>query len=184
MKTNNELREKLEKIIWRHYNPGSALNVEELLDEIMPLLSSQDTCPDCDPKDEHIDPKDSSTTRISRPCSGCGKHQTIAGALLKSGQWKKWYDNASKNMIFDVDETEMIDAMSDEHFQEFMKFSSQDTIGGVKERLGDDFGNLIFRKDGMWEVCTSELNHWAKIAEGDTPLQALQNLEKEINKKK
>ena len=73
-------------------------------------------------EEEYIDPKDKSTTRISLPCSGCGKHQTIAGALLKSKEWKKWYDYASKNMLYDVDETMMIDAMSNGHFADFIKF--------------------------------------------------------------
>lgn len=71
---------------------------------------------------EHIIPDDDSTTIISRPCSGCGKHQTIAGALLGSAEWKLWYDHASKNMLYDVDETLTIDAMSDEHFRDFIKF--------------------------------------------------------------
>jgi len=77
-------------------------------------------CEDCDPKDEHIIPEDKSTTRISRPCVGCGKHQTIAGALLKSNYWNEWYKHASKNMLFDVDETLTVDAMSDAHFDSFI----------------------------------------------------------------
>lgn len=78
-----------------------------------------------DDKDEFIDPKDPSTTRISRPCIGCGKHQTIAGALLNSPQWKAWYEHAGRQMLYDVDETMMIDAMSDQHFQDFMSFHSR-----------------------------------------------------------
>lgn len=85
--------------------------------------TEENKCPDCDLGDEHIFPEDRSTTRISRPCSGCGKHQTIAGALLKSEYWKKWYDHASKNMLYDVDETLTVDAMSDGHFGDFMRFA-------------------------------------------------------------
>ena len=74
-------------------------------------------------KDIYIDPKDNSTTRIARATTCCGgHHQTIAGALLKSPQWHKWYDYASKKQLYDVDETLMIDAMSDKHFQDFISF--------------------------------------------------------------
>lgn len=72
--------------------------------------------------EEHIIPEDDSTTIISRPCSGCGKHQTIAVALLNSKYWKDWYNYASENMLYDVDETFTIDAMSDNHFDDFIKF--------------------------------------------------------------
>ncbi len=85
----------------------------------------QNKCECCDPQDEHIDSEDRSTTRISRPCSSCGKHQTIAGALLKSKQWQEWYKHASKHMLYDVDECTIIDAMSDEHFNDFMNFAKQ-----------------------------------------------------------
>lgn len=74
-------------------------------------------------KDKHIIPDDDSTTCIARATECCGGyHQTIAGALLKSEYWKKWYDYASKNMLYDVDETLTIDAMSDKHFEDFIKF--------------------------------------------------------------
>jgi hypothetical protein len=74
-------------------------------------------------KDIHIDPTDDSTTIINRPCSGCPEgHQTIAGALLKSKEWKLWCKHASKKMLYDVDECAMVDAMSDEHWNDFIKF--------------------------------------------------------------
>lgn len=79
-------------------------------------------------EDKHIIPEDESSTRIARLCKGCGYHQTIAGALLGSDYWKKWYTYASKNTLFDVDETLAIDAMSDEHFREFMDFSIKEYI--------------------------------------------------------
>jgi len=66
---------------------------------------------------------DTSSTRIGIPCKGCGMHQTIAGALLKSKYWQEWYAHATKNMLYDVDETQTIDAMSDEHFQDFISFT-------------------------------------------------------------
>ena len=73
-------------------------------------------------KNKHIDPNDESTTIIAKPCAGCGYHQTIAGALLGSPEWDKWYKYASKKMLYDVDETLTIDAMSDGHFRDFIKF--------------------------------------------------------------
>ncbi len=85
----------------------------------------EEKCPCCDIKDEHLIPGDRSTTRISRPCGGCNKHQTIAGALLKSKYWQDWYEYASKNMLYDVDETLTVDAMSDGHFDDFIKFTNQ-----------------------------------------------------------
>lgn len=62
-------------------------------------------------------------TKLSHPCKGCGEHQSIAGALLKSDYWKRWYEYAQQgNTLFDVDETQEIDAMSDEHFEAFMSY--------------------------------------------------------------
>ena len=74
-------------------------------------------------QDSYIVPTDHSTTRIARATNCCGgEHQTIAGALLKSKEWEAWYDYASKNMLFDVDETAIVDAMSDKHFNAFIEF--------------------------------------------------------------
>ena len=85
-------------------------------------------CKKCGKEDKHIILSDKSTTVIAKATKCCGgSHQTIAGALLKSEYWKRWYDHASKNQLFDVDETCTIDAMSDEHFAEFMKFSAHPT---------------------------------------------------------
>ena len=40
--TNIEkIRAEWEKIIWRHYDPDHALNVEELLDEAMPIITAK-----------------------------------------------------------------------------------------------------------------------------------------------
>jgi hypothetical protein len=77
----------------------------------------------------HINPDDKSTTRLAKVTKCCGgTHQTIAGALLGSRQWKEWYKHASKNILFDVDETQEIDAMSDEHFQKFIQFVVKNEI--------------------------------------------------------
>jgi hypothetical protein len=74
-------------------------------------------------KDIHIDPNDDSTTILARATECCnGSHQTIAGALLKSPQWKAWYDYASRKQLFDVDESMMIDCMSDAHWKTFVLF--------------------------------------------------------------
>ena len=74
-------------------------------------------------KDIHICEGDTSTTRLKRATTCCGGfHQTIAGALLGSPEWKNWYAHASKNMLYDVDETLTIDAMSNNHFRDFIKF--------------------------------------------------------------
>lgn len=34
------IREKLEKIAWKHYDPEASINVEEMLDEMMPVVES------------------------------------------------------------------------------------------------------------------------------------------------
>lgn len=74
-------------------------------------------------KDVHINPDDDSTTIIKRATACCGGyHQTIAGALLKSKEWKAWYKLASKYQSFDVDEAMILDCMSDRHFRDFIKF--------------------------------------------------------------
>jgi hypothetical protein len=94
-------------------------------DYILSFFDKQRTelkCEDCSPEDKHICPTDRSTTRISRPCAG-QDIQTIAGTLLKSKEWKEWYKYASENMLFDVDETETVDMMSDGHFNSFIEFT-------------------------------------------------------------
>ena len=80
-------------------------------------------------KDIYIVPEDSTSTRIAIPCAGCGFHQTIAGAILRSPQWQLWKEEVSRRMgveplegVYDVDECEMCDAMSQEHFQDFLNF--------------------------------------------------------------
>lgn len=74
-------------------------------------------------KDTHINPKDPSTTRLARGTNCCGgSHQTIAGAILKSKEWEAWHHHATKNLLFDVDETQEVDAMSDAHWSAFVNF--------------------------------------------------------------
>lgn len=74
-------------------------------------------------KDIHINPDDDSTTviQVATDCCG-GHHQTIAGALLKSDEWKRWCKHASKYMLYDVDETESLGIMSDRHWNDFIKY--------------------------------------------------------------
>lgn len=74
-------------------------------------------------KNIYINPDDKTTTLLQRGTTCCGgHHQTIAGAVLNSPQWHNWYAHASKEMLFDVDETLEGDAMSDKHFQAFLAY--------------------------------------------------------------
>lgn len=74
-------------------------------------------------KNTHIIPDDTSTTLMDRGTECCGgKHQTIAGALLRSKYWDAWYKHASENKLFDVDETQECGEMGYKHFDEFIKF--------------------------------------------------------------
>lgn len=105
-------------------------------------------------KDAFIVPTDDSSTRVARPCGGCGHHQTIAGALLKSKEWNSWYKYASENMLYDVDETLVIDAMSDGHFKSFIDFtlSTQreemvSKLEGMKKRHGIVYGGFSLDAD-------------------------------------
>lgn len=60
------------------------------------------------------------------------KHQTFYGAIMKSPQWKAWYEEQMKRFsvsledksvaIFDIDECIGIGAIGDEHLQEFFRF--------------------------------------------------------------
>lgn len=50
------------------------------------------------------------------------------------------------------------------------------TLSELIEACGSQFGNLVLRKDGQWEVCDNNLNHRAKIAEGTTPEIAVAEL--------
>ncbi len=37
------LREELEKIAWKHYNPKASINVEDMLDEMIPVIRTSFT---------------------------------------------------------------------------------------------------------------------------------------------
>jgi len=50
------------------------------------------------------------------------EHNSIYHALINSPEWKAWYKYASKNNLFDVDETQECDMMSREHFKAFIEF--------------------------------------------------------------
>jgi hypothetical protein len=66
---------------------------------------------------------DKDSTMLFRGTSCCdGGHQTIAGAILSSPQWKAWYEYQMKNPTFDIDESQTCDMMSDKHFQAFISF--------------------------------------------------------------
>lgn len=117
-----------------------------IADEVLKITK----CNCCDEEDEHIFKDDRSTTRISRHCSGCGKHQTIAGALLKSKEWDKWYKYASENMLFDVDETLTVDAMSDEHWNSFMKFLNNEVLKVVVEKINSLGKGLPILEGDVW----------------------------------
>lgn len=88
-----------------------------------------------DTEDIHIHPDDKSTTVMKEATNCCGgHHQTIAGALLKSDEWKAWEKQVAKNFregdgpTFDVDETRVLGHMSDEHFQAFIEFVKEDEV--------------------------------------------------------
>jgi hypothetical protein len=50
------------------------------------------------------------------------------------------------------------------------------TLEELIEACEKKFGNLILRKDGVWEVCDSRLNHNALIVDGTTPTGAVLRL--------
>lgn len=49
------------------------------------------------------------------------ENQSVYQALMRSPQWKAWYEHAEKNHLFDVAETAECDWMSDKHFQAFIE---------------------------------------------------------------
>ena len=87
-------------------------------------------CSECENVDESLDenihwnPDDKSSTLLARATNCCNKsHQTIAGALLTSPEWKAWVEYNEKETQFDVNETQEIDTMSSEHFKAFIKYT-------------------------------------------------------------
>lgn len=78
-------------------------------------------------------------TALNQGAKCCSdKHPTFYGTVTSSPQWKAWYDeqmrrfgesrlNEKTRMVegepmFDIDETIGIGAISQEHFQEFLRF--------------------------------------------------------------
>jgi hypothetical protein len=131
----------------------SQIDTSLIADEVLKITK----CNCCDEEDEHIFKDDRSTTRISRPCSGCGKHQTIAGALLKSKEWEKWYKYASENMLFDVDETLTVDAMSDEHWNSFMKFLADEVLKVVVEKIEEEIKKEYSKDEYCYQTCIVDI---------------------------
>ena len=43
MSKNEQLRQKIEQVLWKHYDPDCAMNAEEVMDDIMPLILSHRT---------------------------------------------------------------------------------------------------------------------------------------------
>lgn len=164
-----------------HFNQAlSQIPISLIADEVLKITK----CDCCDEKDEHIFPDDRSTTRISRPCGGCGKHQTIAGALLKSKEWEKWYKYASENMLFDVDETLTVDAMSDEHWNSFMKFLNDEVLKVVIRKIEeietfepeDDFIDGGDMEYASRRLAVDNSRRWGEIKIKTDILQLLSNL--------
>jgi len=82
-----------------------------------------DTTDKLKPQNIYAIPGDPSSTLLARGTTCCdGHHQTIAGAMLSSKEWSRWYKHAEKNMLFDVNETQEIGDMSDEHWNAFIDF--------------------------------------------------------------
>lgn len=137
----------------RFLGTSIAGTIEQLEVFVESLITSRDTY--WKERDKHLDPTDPSTTRIAISTTCCGgEHQTIAGALLKSKEWKEWYDHASKNMLYDVDETLTIDAMSDGHFASFMDFVREKQDSYWKERVRKEVMSVIeqYEIDGEWQL--------------------------------
>ena len=55
-------------------------------------------------------------------CKGCGHHDSIWKTLVSSLRWKEWYQHASENMLYDVDECQELGCMGKNHFEDFMKY--------------------------------------------------------------
>lgn len=70
-------------------------------------------------------------------CAGCGHHDSMWKSLVQSPQWKDWYEHASKNMLYDVDEAQEFGCMSSKHFQDFIDYilvkSKENYLQGIKE---------------------------------------------------
>ena len=79
-------------------------------------------------------------TALNQGADCCkNKHQTFYGAIVKSPQWHKWYEEQMKRFseltndktkvakpTFDIDESEGCGVISDGHIQEFFKFIKED----------------------------------------------------------
>lgn len=55
-------------------------------------------------------------------CTGCGYHDTFWSTVITSPQWKAWKEYAKPKMLYDFDENEELGIISNEHFQDFIKF--------------------------------------------------------------
>lgn len=74
--------------------------------------------------DAHFIPKEEVEKQLwERPCSGCEHHDTFWKTVVQSPQWKEWYEHASKNTLYDVDESQELGIISAKHFQDFMHFN-------------------------------------------------------------
>ena len=83
------------------------------------------------------------------------KHPTFYGAILKSPQWQEWYKEQQRRFhepiteaVFDIDESEGIGAIGDNHLQEFFKF----IVSQYKKSLVEDLRKEFENKSGWYYV--------------------------------
>lgn len=57
-----------------------------------------------------------------------GPHNSWWLSIAKTPQWQAWYEHASKNMLYDVDECLECGWMSEKHARDFLEFVASSRI--------------------------------------------------------
>lgn len=100
-KLKQEAREELDLIM-----PTNASEIKDFIDSLIDKVSKA--------KDEE---------RWCGTCKGCSNgHPSFWKTIVQSKEWGKWYKHASKNHLFDVDESQECGWMSLNHWNSFLEF--------------------------------------------------------------
>jgi len=81
------------------------------------------------------------------------KNHTFYDTVVKSPQWKAWYEEIMRrhsinadggkwedNKTFDIDESQECGWLGDEHFQEFIKFCCATQQAQMREEIANKYG--------------------------------------------
>lgn len=89
-----------------------------------------------------------------------GDHNSWWESIRKTPEWEAWYEHASKNMLYDVDECEECGCMSEEHAKDFFSFIRQEAREQALREAEKEKLELYEALQMMWDqYCPEPYTH-------------------------